>query len=187
MDVGAAARVTNGHTHLMPPPGDCRDDPMLSRAELSWIVVGAVARAGRWRDLVRYDPARPWYCRVELTSEYEVWLLSWLPGQGTGFHDHGGSAGAFAVALGELQEQVVRGSRQVHEVAERTVSVGSVRSFGARFVHQVVNNSAGAAVSVHAYSPPLPWMRRYELTPDGLRYVRTQPARWAANRTEGKA
>jgi hypothetical protein len=145
----------------------------LSRDELSRIVAGTAMQAERWRDLVRYDPARRWYHRMELTGEYEVWLLSWLPGQGTGFHDHGGSGGAFAVAVGDLQEQTVRGGRQV---AVRTVSAGQVRSFGARFVHHVMNNSAGPAVSVHAYSPPLPEMRRYELTPGGLRYVSTEPA-----------
>ena len=148
----------------------------LSRAELSQLVAGTAARPDQWRDLVRYDPARRWYYRMELTDEYEVWLLSWQPGQGTGFHDHGGSGGAFAVAVGELQEQTVRSSRQVHEVAVRTVPAGGVRSFGARFVHHVVNNAADPAVSVHAYSPPLPQMRRYELTLDGLRYVSTEPA-----------
>jgi predicted metal-dependent enzyme (double-stranded beta helix superfamily) len=152
----------------------------LSRAELSQIVAGTAARADRWRDLVRYDPVRRWYRRMELTDEYEVWLLSWQPGQGTGFHDHGGSAGAFAVALGELQEQTVRRGLRVPAVASRTVGAGAVRSFGARYVHQVVNGSAGPAVSVHAYSPPLPRMRRYELTPAGLRYVGTEPAEVSA-------
>jgi len=145
----------------------------LSRAELSRIVAGAAARADLWRDLVRHDPARRWYRRMALTREYEVWLLSWQPGQGTGFHDHGGSAGAFAVALGELQEQTVR---RGHQVAVRTVGTGGVRSFGSRLVHHVLNNSAGPAVSIHAYSPPLPQMRYYELTLDGLRYVSTDPA-----------
>ncbi len=158
---------------LAVPGTGTRSPARLSRDELSRIVAGTAARAECWRDLVRYDPARRWYHRMELTSEYEVWLLSWQPGQGTGFHDHGGSGGAFAVAAGELQEQTVRGRR---EVAVRTVGTGQVRSFGARFVHHVVNNSAGPAVSVHAYSPPLPEMRRYELTPGGLRYVSTEPA-----------
>jgi predicted metal-dependent enzyme (double-stranded beta helix superfamily) len=145
----------------------------LSRARLSQIVAGAAARADRWRDLVRYDSARRWYHRMELTDEYEVWLLSWEPGQGTGYHDHGGSGGAFAVALGELQEHTVQSG---NAVAVRTVGAGGVRSFGARFVHHVANNSAAPAVSVHAYSPPLPEMRRYELTAGGLRYVSTEPA-----------
>jgi predicted metal-dependent enzyme (double-stranded beta helix superfamily) len=148
----------------------------LSRTQLSEIVARTAARADHWRDLVRYDPERRWYQRMELTGDYEVWLLTWQPGQGTGFHDHGGSAGAFAVARGELQEQVVRGSGLIREVAVRTVIAGGVRSFGPRFVHHVTNHADGPAVSVHAYSPPLPPMRRYELTAAGLRYAGTDPA-----------
>jgi hypothetical protein len=149
----------------------------LSRAQLSEIAAGTAARADDWRDLVCYNPARRWYRRMELRQEYEVWLLSWQPGQGTGFHDHGGSAGAFAVALGALQEHTVRGSAgRIREVAVRTITAGGVRAFGPRFVHHVANHSAGPAVSVHAYSPPLPRMRRYELTPTGLRYTGTEPA-----------
>ena len=146
--------------------------PRLSRAGLAGVVAGTVARASQWRDLVRYDPARRWYHRLELTSDYEVWLLTWYPGQGTGFHDHGGSAGAFMVALGELREHAVRGR---HEVLARTLGPGATRSFGPRFVHDVRNESAATALSVHAYSPPLPPMRRYELTPAGLRYAGTEP------------
>jgi hypothetical protein len=145
----------------------------LSPDQLSQIVAATVAEPGRWRDLVRYDPARRWYFRMELTDDYEVWLLSWQPGQGTGFHDHGGSRGAFCVALGELQEQSIRGTQ---EVVTRTVAAGQARCFGARFIHHVVNNSAAPAVSVHAYSPPLPEMRRYEMTHSGLHYLGTEPA-----------
>lgn len=154
-------------------PGTRPGQPRLSRAGLGQIVAATAAEPGRWRDLVRYDPARRWYFRMELTDEYEVWLLSWEPGQGTGFHDHGGSRGAFCVAAGELQEQSVRGTRQV---VTRTAGCGQTRTFGARYVHNVVNNSATPAVSVHAYSPPLPEMRRYELTGAGLRYLCTEPA-----------
>jgi hypothetical protein len=44
-----------------------------------------------------------------------------------------------------------------------------------------VRNAAASAVavSVHAYSPPLLAMTRYDLTPDGLVTVGTErPARW---------
>ena len=37
----------------------------------------------------------------------QVWLLSWLPEQGTPLHDHGTSAGAFSVVPGTLTERVV--------------------------------------------------------------------------------
>jgi Cysteine dioxygenase type I len=150
----------------------------LRQGELGKIVDRAARDPGRWRGLVRYDATRRWYHRMELTECYEVWLLSWYPGQGTGFHDHGGSRGAFAVARGDLQEQTVRGPGQV---IRRTVSGGQVRSFGARFIHHVVNNSSAPAVSVHAYSPPLPPMRRYELAGGRLRCTGTEPtepARW---------
>jgi Cysteine dioxygenase type I len=61
-------------------------------------------------------------------------------------------------------------------VTVRTIIAGGVRSFGPRFVHHVVNDTAGPAVSVHAYSPPLPQMRRYELTAAGLRCTGTELA-----------
>jgi len=52
-----------------------------------------------------------------------------------------------------------------------------VRSFGAHHVHDVRNSSAGSvAVSVHAYSPPLSAMTRYDLAPGGLVPIRTEGA-----------
>ena len=139
----SGARAGLSETGTRSPAGLSR--AALSLAQLSRLVACTAAQSGRWRDLVRYDPARRWYRRLELTGEYEVWLLSWRPGQGTGYHDHGGSRGAFAVALGELQEQTVRGRAAV---TARSVAAGGVRSFGPRFVHQVVNDSAGDRKSV---------------------------------------
>ena len=61
--------------------------------------------------------------------------------------------------------------------AVRAVSAGQVRSFGAHHVHDVRNSSADSvAVSVHAYSPPLSAMTRYDLTPSGLVPIRTEGA-----------
>jgi hypothetical protein len=46
---------------------------------------------------------------------------------------------------------------------------GVVRSFGPHYVHDVRNSSEDSvAVSIHAYSPPLSEMTRYDLTPGGL-------------------
>jgi predicted metal-dependent enzyme (double-stranded beta helix superfamily) len=88
-------------------------------------------------------------------------VISWLPGQATGFHDHGGSAGAFAVVWGTLVERRV--------VLAKPVGAGGARAFGPRYIHDVRNAAAASvAVSVHAYSPPLPAMTRYDLTADGL-------------------
>ena len=102
-----------------------------------------------------------------------MWLLSWLPGQRTGFHDHGDSAGAVAVARGILRERTAAGRRPGRSVP---VLRGGVRSFGQRYVHDVINASVQPAVSVHAYSPPLTSMRRFEFGPAGLERVSTETA-----------
>jgi predicted metal-dependent enzyme (double-stranded beta helix superfamily) len=137
-------------------------------------MVRRVASGDQWLDRVMFRTDRRWFSRLELTEDYEIWLLSWLPGQRTGLHDHGEAAGAFAVAQGALRETLARpGSR---ELRHRQVPEGTVRPFGQRHLHEVANVSAAPAVSVHAYSPPLTAMRRYEMTPSGLALVRTDHA-----------
>jgi predicted metal-dependent enzyme (double-stranded beta helix superfamily) len=141
----------------------------LGQAFLRRLVAAVAARPDSWGELVRFDAGRRWYRRLELADDHEVWLLSWLPGQGTGFHDHGRAAGAFAVAQGRVRERTVAAGDG--QARHRTVARGGIRSFGAGYVHDVANAFAEPAVAVHAYSPPLTVMRRYELTESGL--VRT--------------
>jgi hypothetical protein len=102
----------------------------------------------------------------------QIWLLSWLPAQGTDLHDHGSSAGAFAVAGGTLTERVVAGrpGEPVRE-AVTDLAAGRVRSFGSHYVHQVVNSLPEPAVSVHVYAPALRWMNTYRVEQGAL--VRT--------------
>ena len=145
----------------------------MDRAQLGRIVGAVAADPDRWRGPVRFEAAQRWFRRLELADDYEVWLLSWLPGQSTGFHDHGRAAGAFAVAQGAVSERTVPGPGRVRH---RPFAAGRVRSFGSRHVHDVVNDFAGPAVTVHAYSPPLTAMRRYELTTSGLVHVATDRA-----------
>src|ERR1039457_1316495 len=75
-----------------------------SQASLGRLGGGIVADQARWSQLVRFTEPQRWYQRLELADDYEIWLLSWLPGQHTGFHDHGEAAGAFAVTRGRLSE-----------------------------------------------------------------------------------
>ena len=99
----------------------------------------------------RFDPAERWHLRLALTEEVEVWLLTWMPWQGTEQHDHGGAAGAYTVLHGELTE--TRTDRRGR--SRRTVrAAGSSASFGADRVHSVQNRGTLEAISVHAYSPP---------------------------------
>lgn len=146
----------------------------LSPARLGQIARAVADRLDDFSDVLRFDPGRRWYRRLTLADDHEVWLLTWLPGQGTGFHDHGHAAGAFAVARGQLREQIAAGP--VQRVRRRTVTAGGVRAFGSQHVHDVANVTGEPAVSVHAYSPPLTAMRRYDLTQAGLVHVATESA-----------
>jgi hypothetical protein len=124
-------------------------------ADLTGRARALAAAPADWLHRVRLSADGRWYERVHRDRHHEVWLISWLPGQSTGFHDHGDSRGAFAVALGSLEEHDIAGPRRL--------TAGQARGFGRGYVHDVRNNSPAPAVSVHVYSPPLSVMNRYDL------------------------
>jgi Cysteine dioxygenase type I len=109
-------------------------------------------------DILRFASPRRWWARLALTTEVELWLLSWLPGQETAPHDHGGASGAFTVLLGELSETY---RYPAGPILNRLHTTGSALGFGNGRAHQVRNLGPGRAASVHAYSPPLIPTREY--------------------------
>ncbi|WP_239087981.1 cysteine dioxygenase [Planosporangium mesophilum] len=121
-----------------------------------------------WPFAPRFNPVSRWYARIGGDRTHEAWLLTWLPGQSTDLHDHGGSAGAFVVVSGVLTEQVatVAGAGPVTPV-ETTLAAGAVRAFGPRHVHRIVNAVTAPAVSLHVYAPSLTQMTRYRID-DGV-------------------
>jgi predicted metal-dependent enzyme (double-stranded beta helix superfamily) len=135
------------------------------------------AHPERWRPLLDYRTDTRWYRLLERTPQHEVWLLSWLPGQGTDPHDHGPASGAFAIAAGTLTERMLaaKPDGSVVEVT-RKLSIGRCRAFGPHYVHQVTNTAAVPAVSVHIYTPGLTIMNRYRLESPGLRRVGVEQA-----------
>jgi predicted metal-dependent enzyme (double-stranded beta helix superfamily) len=135
------------------------------------------AHPERWLPLVDYRTDTRWYRLIERTERHEIWLLSWLPGQGTDLHDHGPACGAFAVAAGVLTERVVaaKPGRAPMEIT-RTLEIGRSRAFGPHYVHQVTNTGSVPAVSVHVYAPGLRVMNRYRLEPQQLRHVAVEQA-----------
>ncbi|MFI9156218.1 cysteine dioxygenase [Kitasatospora aureofaciens] len=149
----------------------------LSPSALRTVVRELAEQPEQWIHLVRLSTDERWYQRLVAEDDHEVWLISWLPGQSTGFHDHGGSRGAFAVALGELEELSLGGPDQ--GLLIRRVPAGTARAFGPEYVHDVRNTASGPAVTLHAYSPPLSSMAHYDLRAGGL--VRTSeegPEQW---------
>jgi predicted metal-dependent enzyme (double-stranded beta helix superfamily) len=148
---------------------------ILTPRQLAAEVRRLTCAPAEWVARVRLDPEGRWYEQIRVDDALELWLISWLPGQSTGFHDHGGANGAFGVVWGQLDEHVL--VRGVAAATANPVPAGEVRSFGPRYVHDVRNASSGSvAVSVHAYSPPLTAMRRYEMTAAGLALAGTDRA-----------
>ena len=122
------------------------------------------ARPQDWPLAPRFDPRRRWYHRLATEPDGEVWVLSWLPGQGTDLHDHGGSAGAFVIVSGALTEGPFADPRgRSPRLKHRRYDAGQGRSFGRHHIHQIVNLGDEPAVSLHVYSPALREMTRYHI------------------------
>lgn len=134
--------------------------------------------------------SRRWFTRIHGDEELDVWLISWVPGQPTELHDHGGSLGALTVISGSLNEFRWDG----RALRRRRLDAGDQAGFPLGWVHDVVwaprpvtvpaarpvAPSAGArpvqpTLSVHAYSPPLTAMSYYQITDrKTLRRARTE-------------
>jgi hypothetical protein len=129
-----------------------------------------------WPVAPRFDTAERWYHRLAVTDDYEVWLLTWLPGQGTEIHDHGGSAGAFHVFRGTLTEDTFADRAGVARVVSRELGDGAGRRFGEHHVHRMTNRSTQPAISVHVYGPALTTMTKYRSGPGGLEVLTVERA-----------
>ena len=154
------------------------------------LAAALAAASHRWLDRVRYRPLSRWTQLLEAADAAlllhpdlhgdlagaQIWVLSWLPGQGTPLHDHGRSAGALAVVRGVLTERVVAtGPSGVHETTARLGS-DRLRQFGEHYVHQVTNEDVEPAVSVHVYTPALREMNTYDVQRGRLLHTGTEKA-----------
>ncbi|MFI6729900.1 cysteine dioxygenase [Streptomyces sp. R-74717] len=136
------------------------------------------------------DPEGRTWAQLEGPGGSEAWLIGWPPGTGTGWHDHADSIGAFTTAVGTLKElslaaRLPTDGWKTLELTEgidrsRQLAPGQGRAFGRHHVHEVLNESGTEhAVSVHAYYPPLPQIRRYSRTGAVLRLEQVErPEDW---------
>ena len=136
----------------------------MIRSELRELVTRIAADARRWRPLVRHDSGDRHFEQLWRDDHLDVWVISWMNGHDTGFHDHDLSRGAVAIVEGELvEEQLTVGGvprRRCH-------GAGTSFDFEASHVHRMHQAGGGPAVSIHAYSPPLWRMGAYAVEPDG--------------------
>jgi hypothetical protein len=160
--------------HLLPPV----PQHPSTVAEFAGLARTIAADRALWAPQVSYDATSRWYARLRTGPGYEVWLLSWLPGQSSGLHDHGPSSGVLTVLRGTLRERGVsgagrggsgagrtdtRGDGPGREIS-RTLAEGAQRAFAPGYVHEVVNDTLEPAVSLHVYFPGLTEMNPHACT-----------------------
>lgn len=138
----------------------------LSPAQLEEAALTVAARPDLWEDLVVDSQERRWWLVLHRTPAYEVRLLSWEFDQSSGWHDHAGSSGGYAVTRGALVENYRR--QDGVSIATRHIDDGQHGHFGPEHVHDVSHAKGRPAVSVHAYSPPLTKLTMYEPTEFGF-------------------
>lgn len=122
--------------------------------------------------LIDHQSGERRWLELDSSPYLQIWLLSWPAGTGTGWHDHGESAGAFLTVRGALGEQTAHGHRNIR----RTLTAGQGRTFPQNHIHNVFNVGLETAFSVHLYTPRLRSMRRYAVTPAGLQVTRVDQA-----------
>lgn len=148
-----------------------------ARINLAQTALRLADQVALWEPLIKYDPISRYYARLAAERDFEAWLLTWVPGQGTEWHDHGGSAGAFVTVRGTLTEEHANVSQvgpPKIEPGVRELSAGSLRAFGTKHLHKVTNNAVEPAVSLHVYSPALVEMNQYTADGRDLRLTTSQ-------------
>ena len=80
------------------------------------------------------DPDRRRYELLYEDERMDAWVLSWMPGQGTGFHDHYISGVGIAVAAGGVREDLMVYGRD--DVALH-LRAGDTRQGGPGYIHRV--------------------------------------------------
>ena len=149
-------------------------DGLLSPDELEGVASTIAARTDIWEPLVHGNPERRCYELVYEDDRMDAWVLSWMPGQGTGFHDHYISGVGLCVARGCVREDImVYGG----EPQSRRLCEGSTRQGGPGYIHRVNHDDGMPAVTVHVYSPRLDWVGQYRLAEDGVVLREVRPGR----------
>lgn len=107
--------------------------------------------------------------RVARTEAFELLVMTWLPGQGSGPHDHAGSVSAFKILRGSAHEtQYSQASDSlVDPVGTRQLRAGELGIDPGDVIHAVRNGHEELLVSVHVYAPPIRELRRFTPRPEG--------------------
>lgn len=148
-------------------------DALGSRTSLSGLAQAMKTSQLTFADIAPYVLANPQGYNpapVVVRENYELLVMTWLPGQMSFSHDHSGSICVLWVVRGEATEGRYRIAADgfVELEYEEVVRTGEVKAFQDASVHTVRNapSSGETLVTVHAYAPPLRDIRRFVLRPE---------------------
>jgi predicted metal-dependent enzyme (double-stranded beta helix superfamily) len=140
-------------------------DRPLDPGELRELAVDLAQDPVRWRAQVEHAPEQRTFHPLLQTEHAVVWLICWMEGHDTGFHDHDGCSGAVAVVEGAVREERIRWA---HAPVARTFAAGGVFDFGPADIHRVRHAGTAPATTIHAYSPVPRVMGAYVPGPGGV-------------------
>lgn len=149
-------------------------DVDLDRAHMTELSAEIARTEELWRPWARHDAETRFYRQLYRDPNVDVWLICWVDGQRTGYHDHDRSSGAVRVCEGTLLEDWFRVDEDGWIREKTTVhEAGGSFDFDAADIHGVRHPGAdaGPASSIHLYSPALWRMGHYEPGPRGMRRV----------------
>lgn len=149
-------------------------DGLLTAPELEDVAAAIAGRPDLWEPLVREDRERRRYELLYEDARMDAWVLSWMPGQATGFHDHSVSGVGIAVALGAVREDLLRYGG---DGVERRLRPGDTHHGGPGSIHRVQHLDGEPAVTIHVYSPRLDWVGQYRVDENGIMRREVQPGR----------
>jgi hypothetical protein len=137
----------------------------LSAAELERVAGDIRDRPELWEPLLVVDAHRRRYRLLYEDERTDIWVLCWMPGQSTGFHDHDVSDVGIAVARGMIVERQLRLPTGATALELRP---GATRQGPAGYIHSVAHGEGAPAVSIHCYSPPLMKVGQYRVDTEGV-------------------
>ena len=137
----------------------------LQPVTASQLALELAADTARWQHLVRHDPEQRVFAPLDAGPGAGAWLICWMPGHDTGFHDHDHSAGAVTVVQGQVREERIGADWQV---TGTTYGAGEVFPFVSGDIHRMLHVGAEPAVSIHVYSPKLHIMGAYAFGKGGM-------------------
>ena len=144
----------------------------LQPAELAATLSTWAGKEHDWAPLVRHDEQERTYQLLHRDADVEVYLVCWMPGHDTGFHDHDHSAAAITVVEGAITEERLA----ITGAVKRTLDKGDTVTIAREAIHRVRHAGQEPATTLHAYSPPLERVGTYQIADDGALLRHPRPA-----------